>query len=360
MRILIVDDSALMRRWLKQCFSADKYIVDTARNGRDALKKVETFDPDVITLDVNMPEMDGLTCLSEIMAMGPRRVVMLSSLTGKGTLATLEALELGAIDYIEKPSGTVSHDIKTSFREIIAKVESAAAARVRTRGGRRRMEKPGIFGGTPETSLSAIRKRKIELVLIGVSTGGPGTLEEILGQIDPDISAPILIAQHMPGRFATAFAERLNGRLGLEVRAINGATPLGPGTVGVAGSDTDVTVSRRGSRLVAVPMPIDPARVWHPSVDRMVETALKAVDPRALLGVQLTGMGDDGAVAMADLHGKGGLTIAESEETAVIFGMPRELIRRGGASLVLPSHDIAEALNEIVGPRSRAAAANLG
>ncbi|MEL6977780.1 MAG: chemotaxis-specific protein-glutamate methyltransferase CheB [Pseudomonadota bacterium] len=372
MRLMIVDDSALMRRWLKQCFEDQDCVIETARSGADALAKLESFNPDVITLDINMPEMDGLTCLAHIMTDMPRPVVMISSLTGEGALATLEALELGAVDYIEKPSGTVSHDIKTRFPEITAKVRAAAGAKTRqgkTRSGGRAgapsAKRAGARPGAGSAGAAARRprlatpgaKQPIDLVLIGVSTGGPGTIEEVLSAVSADLAAPILIAQHMPSRFAQVLADRLNSRLDLEVSAANGATLLKPGAAVVAGADADILVSKRGAKLMAVPTPLDPSRTWHPSVDRMVESAMECMRPDRLLAVQLTGMGDDGAAAMTALRQKGGRTIAESEESAVIFGMPKELIRRGGAEIVLPSSEIGETLNLWTGLRGARRAA---
>jgi two-component system chemotaxis response regulator CheB len=356
MRVLVVDDSALMRRWLKQCFAEAGWTVETARSGTDALEKIGPFDPQVVTLDVNMPEMDGLTCLSHIMTDFPRPVIMVSSITARGALATIEALELGAVDYVEKPSGTVSHDIRNRFPEILAKVSAASGARLR-RGAVRRAPaapQPAAARSAPTRAAAPRRPaglgaaRQTDLILIGVSTGGPGTLEVVLDTIDPDIGAPILIAQHMPSRFASVLAERLNGRCAIEVAALDGATPLRPGLALVAGADADVIVSRRGAKLMALPAPLDAERIWHPSVDRMVESALATLPAERLVGVQLTGMGDDGARAMAALHAAGGRTIAEDERTAVIFGMPRELITRGGASHVLPADRIGEALNAMV------------
>lgn len=346
MRVLIVDDSALMRRWLKECFASEPGVeTATARDGEDALAKIAAFDPDVITLDINMPVMDGLTCLAKIMSVAPRPVVMVSSLTEKGALATFEALELGAVDYIPKPSGTVSHDLKLVFPEIVSKVRAAARARVsRRQAGGAAVPRPAP---TP-TAIPSRGNATADLVLIGSSTGGPRALEEVLFRLDSSFPAPILIAQHMPRRFTRVFAERLTAQGQLPVQEVTSATELLPGRAYLAQGDADVQVARRGVRLVATSVPADLDLTWNPSVNRMVDTALAHVPPKRLIGVLLTGMGDDGAAAMTRLRTSGGRTIAQSEATSAIFGMPRELIAMGGAERVVDIDKIAGAVARMV------------
>jgi two-component system chemotaxis response regulator CheB len=360
MRLLVVDDSALMRRCLRECFETETDIeLRTARDGKDALEQVKGFDPDVITLDINMPVMDGLTCLSHIMTEMPRPVVMVSSLTDAGALATLEALELGAVDYVTKPGGTVSLNLRTVFPDLIAKVRSASEARGRRRplSERLRHQRPRAEAH-PAQRLSAgcgkAADATADLVLIGVSTGGPRTLEDLLAQLAVDFPAPILVAQHMPARFTSVFAERLNERCPIAVQELAGPTPLEPGRVYIARGDADVILSLRGNRLTALSTPADARFAWHPSVSRMVASAMSVAAPKRLIAVQLTGMGDDGANEITELRRQGGRTIAEAEETAVIFGMPKEVISRGGATKVLPAHKIAKQLQGwILEPASR-------
>jgi two-component system chemotaxis response regulator CheB len=360
MRLLVVDDSALMRRCLRECFETETDIeLRTARDGQDALEQVKSFDPDVVTLDINMPVMDGLTCLSHIMTELPRPVVMLSSLTDAGALATFEALELGAVDYIPKPGGTVSLNLRAVFPDLIAKVRSAAEARGRRRplSERLRHDRPRVEGH-PVQRLPVARAKAVEasadLVLVGVSTGGPRTLEDLLTQLPVDFPAPVLVAQHMPARFTSVFAERLNERCDIAVQEVAGPTPLEAGRVYIARGDADVTLSLRLSRLTALSTPIDPKFAWHPSVSRMVASAMTVAAPKRLIAVQLTGMGDDGAKEITELRRQGGRTIAEAEESAVIFGMPKEVISRGGATKVLPAHKIAQQLQGwILEPASR-------
>ncbi|WP_025323805.1 chemotaxis-specific protein-glutamate methyltransferase CheB [Deferrisoma camini] len=358
-KILVVDDSALMRKYLRQMLETqDDFEVHTARDGEDALRQIRELDPDVVTLDINMPVMDGLTCLSHIMTEFPRPVVMVSSLTEKGALATFEALELGAVDYLPKPDGTVSLRIKDLTDELVAKVRAALRAKRRPRRKTRAREeglpKRSVGGrASPKSSTRPSTASPAEwaaaeegVVLIGVSTGGPRTLEEILPELPADFPLPVLVAQHMPGKFTRVFAERLNRQCALRVAEVGGPTPLEPGTAWIARGDADVVVSRRKGRLVALSVPADERFLWHPSVERMVRSALDHVPPERLIAVELTGMGNDGAEAMAEVHRRGGRTVAESEETAVVFGMPRELIELGGASAVLPADQIAEQLVE--------------
>jgi len=345
-RILVVDDSALMRKVLRDLFAErGRYEVQTARNGADALVQIERFNPDVVTLDVNMPEMDGLTCLSHIMTRCPRPVVMVSSITQRGAQATLEALALGAVDFVEKPGGTVSLEIDVISGEILAKVAAATRARPRMAKAIASAARSKIESASrpkPATTSQAIAG----LVLIGVSTGGPRTLEDILPTLSESFPWPIVVAQHMPAAFTGSFAARLNKLCALEVREASAPTPLARGHIYIARGSADVVIERMLGRVIVKSAPEDPQMRWHPSVDRLVASAMKVMDPRTLVGVELTGMGDDGAHAMADLLKSGGRTIAEDSSTAVVFGMPNELIRLGGASKVLPCDRIAEQLSQ--------------
>jgi two-component system chemotaxis response regulator CheB len=346
LKVLIVDDSALMRRHLTQLFQVNGFEVGVARTGQEAVEQVLAFRPDVVTLDVNMPGMDGLTALSLIMAARPTPVVMVSSLTTKGASATLEALAMGAIDYVAKPGGTISLSIEDVAEELISKVRVAARARVKQPT---RPPMNDLVAGEEKPHLAADSKTKAlpkgvqaqGLVLIGVSTGGPRTLEDILPQFNTDFPWPILVAQHMPAAFTASFAARLDHLCPLPVKEVSRTEEIEPGTIYIGRGGTDLVIGRRGERLVASAKPESPHHLWHPSVTLLVESAMAHVPPERLIGVQLTGMGDDGAEAMAKLKRAGGRTIAESEDSAVVFGMPGELIARGGASTVLPAPKIA-------------------
>lgn len=342
MRVLVVDDSALMRKHLVGILSSQPDIeLQVARNGTEAVERLIAFEPDVITLDVNMPVMDGLTALSLIMAQRPTPVVMVSSITTRGAASTLEALALGAVDFITKPEGTISLNVDAIHGEILTKVRTAASARMQaskpvTRSVRKRQ--------VPPAPATISDPADFPVVIVGVSTGGPRTLEGILPMFPAGFPGVVLVAQHMPANFTAALAQRMNQACALPVAEIQGPTPLRPGQIWIAKGGADLTVSRRHEKLVASPVPEDARYFWHPSVSRLVSSASQHIAPRWLTGVMLTGMGNDGAAEMAALHRAGGKTIAEDESTAVVFGMPAELIRQGGASVTLPADQVTPQL----------------
>ncbi len=357
-KVLVVDDSALMRKHLVTLLESEGgFQVRVARNGVEALSLLTSFDPDVITLDINMPEMDGITCLSRIMVEKPKPVLMVSSLTEKGAEATLQALSLGAVDYVHKPDGTISLSIERVHRELLTKVKGAAKARVggakglgdalnqRNRFSSRDHRQERLAHSSPIANAA-----DMGLVLIGVSTGGPGTLEEILPLLPPGFPWAVLVAQHMPGTFTGVFAKRMDNICALPVEEVSRQSPIGPGKIYIAKGDADLVVMGRNKSLLAVPVPSSQQHLWHPSVTRLVTSAMEAVAANRLIGVLLTGMGDDGAAAMTELRRKGGRTIAQDEATSIVFGMPAELIRLGGAAVVLPSNAIARELTTWLSP----------
>ena len=349
-KLLIVDDSALMRKHLRQIFEQEgDFDIVLARNGFEALEQAAALKPDVITLDVNMPGLDGITCLERLVTAGSQaRVVMVSSLTEKGADVTLRALQLGAVDYVPKPDGTVSLSIERVHGMLVSKVRAAARARPRqvsslsqrVRAQRQEAER-GVSAGVAQRAAAGAGVSG--LVLIGVSTGGPRTLEDILPLLPAHFPWPVVVAQHMPSAFTGVFARRLNDACAVEVTEVGGVVPLLPGHAYIGRGDADVVVERRLGRLVANSVRSDDS-LWHPSVNRLVNSAMKVMPPAPTVGVLLTGMGNDGAAEMAALRRLGGHTIAESEASAVIFGMPAELIRLGGAELVLPADAVTRQL----------------
>ncbi len=361
-KVLVVDDSALMRRLISSVLTAAGHEVQTANNGTDGVERLVQWQPDAVTLDINMPVMDGLTALSLMMAARPTPVIMVSSLTEQGALATFEALALGAVDYITKPGGTISLSIDDIEAQLLDKVKSALRARpklrtaaqsggsasshnnaLRSSGQNHASTRPAPASGAPKGSGKGAFDG-LHVVLIGVSTGGPRTLEDILPELPANFPCPIVVAQHMPANFTDAFAKRMDKLCAMTVREVAAPMPLEPGNVYIGRGGTDVGIVERLGRLVVAPRPETPGHPWHPSVDVMVETAMKLLPPQQITGVQLTGMGNDGATAMTRLKQLGGRTIAESEATAVVFGMPQELIAMGGASVVLPCHEIGRQL----------------
>ena len=365
-KLLIVDDSALMRRQLTLLFSAEgDFEIRHARHGAEAVLENRDFQPDVVTLDINMPEMDGITALSLIMAERPVPVVMVSSLTEKGALATFEALNLGAVDYVAKPGGTISLSLDLVKADLLAKVRAAARARPLRAKSTGRPSRPGSRSTAeprPRASLGlreSLRQERQRItqttgsqrsfssegvVLIGVSTGGPRALEEVLPALPADFPWPVLVAQHMPASFTGPFADRLNNLCALDVVEVTRPLPVQAGTVYIGKGGADMVLTRRGDVLTALPKPEAPDHLWHPSVELLARSALEHVKPAHLVGVMLTGMGYDGADGFTEIRRQGGRTVAESAETAVVNGMPAELVARGGASLVLPLDKVAQQL----------------
>lgn len=344
-KILVVDDSALMRKKIVAILeSGTAHDIRTARDGQDALDQANNWQPDAITLDINMPVMDGLTCLSLLMELAPCPVVMVSSLTEKSALATFEAMELGAVDYVAKPGGTVSLNVTDIADELVAKVEASLQAKIRGKIKRSRSINPPFGQAVQQTQPAAkVDSALAGIVLIGVSTGGPATVEDVLTRLPMDFPLPIVVCQHMPQRFTKAFSERLNRMCQIQVKHLDKPSQLIPGTALIARGNADATIVSRCGKRMAISVP-EGNHLWHPSVARLVSSAREHFPSQQIIAVMLTGMGDDGAREMAAIKAKGGRTIAESEDSAVVYGMPRELVESGGASKVLPCYDIAKQL----------------
>jgi two-component system chemotaxis response regulator CheB len=349
-KLLIVDDSALMRRQLMALFQAEgDFDIRQARNGEEAVRENREFQPHVVTLDINMPEMDGLTALSLIMAERPVAVVMVSSLTEQGALATFEALNLGAVDYISKPGGTISLSIERVSAELVAKVRGAARARPRGKGSSagavvRRMREERAKAAATSSALAAAKGASDGVVVVGASTGGPRALEIVLSGLPADFPWPVLVAQHMPAAFTRAFADRLDQCCALSVVEEGSAVPIVPGRIYIGKGGADTLLANRAGRLTVLPAPENAQFLWHPSVELLGRSVLQHYDPSKTTAVLLTGMGHDGSDAFTEIKKRGGRTIAESEDSAVVYGMPAELVRKGGASLVLSAEKIAAQL----------------
>jgi two-component system chemotaxis response regulator CheB len=358
--LLVVDDSALIRRLFGELFSdAGGFEIAFARNGVEALQQIEAFQPDVVTLDVHMPEMDGLACLDQIMLLRPCPVVMVSAMTETGADVTLEAMDLGAVDFVPKPGGAISLKMDALGPLLVEKVRAAATARLpkahrlaerlRLRNGGRKLPRP-VLPQRSERPAPLPRPGPFDgMVLVGTSTGGPPALDALLGWLPADFPCPILVAQHMPATFTGPLSRRLDKLCALTVVEVTRPTPLAPGHVYIGKGDADLIVGSRPSGLIALPAPSKAEYRWHPSVDRLVSTAMDHVAAERLIGILMTGMGNDGAASMSELRERGGRTIAESEETAVVWGMPGELVRAGGADWVEPLDEIADRLLELVG-----------
>jgi len=349
-RVLVADDSALMRRTLRYVIEADPEFewVGAARDGEDVLQKARELRPDVISMDINMPKLDGITALQVILDEGICPVVMLSSLTQKSAVTTFECMELGAFDYVGKPDGTVSSDLGSVARELTLKLKAAAGVGMLPRTAKQRREAcQGLPRREPVLTSAAIDRPKpgagFKAIAIGISTGGPGTIMEVLPQLPADLRGAVFMVQHMPASFTNSFARRLNDACDLNVVEAEAGMEVQPGWCYVARGDAHLTLYRKLTGQVFVRMPTTPQTLFVPSVNVMMESVL-AVYGRNTIGVLMTGIGDDGADQMTRIKDAGGYTIAESQESCVVYGMPREVIERGVACEVRPSWEIARAI----------------
>ena len=336
-KVLVVDDSALMRRIITRILQEDPDIevIGTAKDGEEAVEKTLALDPDVITLDVHMPRMDGLTALKIIMEKKPKPVVMISSLTREGAEATFEALRLGAVDYITKPSGTVSLDLVDLADEIRAKVKAAASSKVI----------PGKV--LLPIELKAKQGELTDIVVaFGASTGGPKTVVDILSDFKVAPPSAFVVAIHMPPQFTKSFAERLSKYTPINFKEAEDGDELREYMGYVAPGGRNMKVVREGKKL-RVRITDEPDTLFKPSCDVLFYSLAESACPRCI-AVLLTGIGYDGAKGLLAIKEKGGITIAESEESAIVFGMPRTAIELGAAKYVLPSWRIARTIKTLI------------
>lgn len=342
-RVLIADDSALVRKQLGEIISELGYEIDTARNGSEAVQKAVAQQYDVITMDINMPVMDGLSAVKEIMAKRPTPILMISSLTTESAEITMEALELGAVDYIAKP-GTMNVGKSENRSDILSKVKSLSRIPPRRLAARRERRIPERAKGEsakPVPQGGEIKK----ILLIGASTGGPGLIEQICVSLPANFPYPVCVVQHMPEQFTAAFATRLDRASTLPVVETKHNMELAPGCVYVARGGKHLHFAKKVSGKVVVrEEQAKNSRFFQPSVDEMFMSALSVFRPDQIIGVLLTGIGDDGADGMVAIKNGGGFTIGESEETATVYGMPKEAYLRGGVTQQLPFPRILKAL----------------
>ena len=357
LRVFVVDDSAFLRKALERLFdrTPDMRVVGSAKSGDDAIPAILESAPDLVTLDLDLPGRHGLQVLRELRKLRPDLpVVILSAFAQEGAEPTLDALALGAADVIDKSQLNVM-DFKALGDELVHRLRalgtpgSQARPRRATRPpvrapSRQRLPVldplPGatLRGPTLPPSLSSIDWSRFDLCVVGASTGGPPAVQLLIERMPKSFPVPVLIVQHMPRGFTESFARRLHGRAGVPVTEGLPGTQLLPGHVVIAGAGVGMRVNER---LELVHDPSADADIHVPSVDRVMLSA-GAARPGRVLGVLLTGMGDDGALGMKALHDEGGLTIAESEETCVIYGMPRAAHLLGGVTHLLPLYDIVD------------------
>ena len=347
-RVIVVDDSALVRSLLSEIINRqrDMECIGTANDPLVAREMIREMNPDVITLDVEMPRMDGIDFLGRLMRLRPMPVVMISTLTERGAEVTMKALELGAIDFVAKPRVGLASGLNDLATQIVDKIRVAAVAQVRRAAPREASAAHSASGaGTaapaaPTTLLGRLSTEK--LICIGASTGGTEAIKEVLVHMPAD-SPGIVITQHMPPGFTTSFAARLNGLCQITVKEASNGERILPGHAYIAPGGTQFHVARSGANYVSVVDDGPPVNRHKPSVEVLFKSAA-AVVGRNAFGIMLTGMGNDGAAAMREMKDAGSYNYVQDEATCIVFGMPREAIAHGAADEVLPLGQIAPAL----------------
>jgi len=348
-KVLVVDDSEFMRKAISSMLQEDPEIkvIGMARDGIEAVQMVQELKPDIVTMDVEMPRMDGITALKEIMQKNPVPVIMVSSLTTEGAKVTLEALELGAVDFIPKNLAELSVNI--------VKIKSMLIDKIKTIGKRGIVRKRPVSKTTEKQieipkEMPKVRttgERKVGIVSIGTSTGGPKALQEIIPKLPKDFPVPVVIAQHMPPNFTKPFAERLNQLSHLHVKEAEEGESVKPGIVYVAPGRGHMRIKRRGIETYVSISEEKEEFIYRPSVDFLMFSVADCFPGRSL-GVILTGMGNDGAKGCKRIKETGGRVFAQSEESCVVYGMPRAVVEAGIADKVIPLEEIAgEIINSV-------------
>jgi len=340
--VLVVDDSAFMRTALARMISSDPdlQVLGTAFDGAEALERIATLNPDVVTLDVEMPRLGGLQTLRRIMSESPRPVIMVSGTTVNNAAITSQALGAGAFDCVAKQLSTQSLDISHIRLELISKIKAAAQSahsRSASRVPRKPPQKAAVGGATFPLTAESVRPA---IVGVGISTGGPKALEEILPLFPQDLSVPVLIVQHMPPGFTAPFAQRLNALCAVQVRQATQGEIVYPGVVYLAPSGIHMTVERSTAWRTVICLTSHPQNYPHtPSVDVMMQSVAVAFQNLAM-GVIMTGMGSDGAMGMKAIRQAGGLTVGQDEASCAVYGMPRVCADLGILQRVMPLSEI--------------------
>lgn len=335
-KVLVVDDSAFMRKAISRMLEQDREIqvVGTANNGQEAIEKVEKLRPDVVTMDIEMPVMNGIEALKHIMAHNRLPVIMISALTSEGADITMEALSIGASDFITKDFSNVSLNISSKENELINKVKNVAKNKVRFL--LKRLEAIR----RPPTRIETGRRVRHGILSIGASTGGPPALQHILTSFPKDFPVPIVIAQHMPKLFTQSFSQRLNAVTQIKVKEAEEREALRPGVALVVPGDTHMSLRRRGNDVI-VEFVGDGKYIFRPSVDLLMQSVALVFGSQSM-GVILTGMGNDGLEGIREMKAKGGYIIAQNEETCVVYGMPKAIVSANLADAVLPIDKISD------------------
>ena len=350
-RVLVVDDSAFMRQLASRVIedSGEFVVAGTARNGYDALKQIRLLDPDIVTLDVDMPELDGLGALACIMNEAPRPVVMLSAgTTSSGISATVRALELGAVDFVLKPSGAISLDLARIGDRLMEALRAAARANP---AGLRTIAHRTLPPGTTPVSTDAVSTPAVpatSVVLIAASTGGPRALAAVLPRLPRSLAAAVLVVQHMPAGFTKSFAQRLDMMSPMRTEEAQHGEPIVNGRVYVAPGGAHMTVRHDDTDGAVISLDDGPP-LWgvRPAADHLFHSAAALYGPSAI-AVVLTGMGRDGAAGTDAIRRAGGRAVVQDRDTATIFGMPHAALQHAGADRVLPLGDIGNAIVDLL------------
>ncbi|MDT8438365.1 MAG: chemotaxis response regulator protein-glutamate methylesterase [Wenzhouxiangellaceae bacterium] len=340
-RVLVVDDSALIRRILTDMLNSapDIEVVGAATDPFMARDKIKALNPDVLTLDIEMPRMDGITFLRNLMRLHPMPVVMVSTLTEQGAEITLEALSIGAVDFVTKPKMDVARTLTDYVDELTGKIRTAARARFNLARRRSGAEPPRPRPPTPSMMNIATTEK---IIAIGASTGGTEAIKDVLMGMPPDAPG-IVIAQHIPQGFSGAFAERMNRMTKLSVKEAEHGDQVLPGHAFVAPGGMHLELARNGTRYFCRVLDTEPVNRHKPSVDVLFRSVLKAAGKNACAAI-LTGMGADGADGITEMNRAGLFTVAQDEATSIVWGMPGEAVKRNGVNKVLALDEIATAL----------------
>jgi two-component system chemotaxis response regulator CheB len=344
-RVLVVDDSAFMRKAISMILEEDPEIevVGTARDGLEAIEKVKELNPDLMTLDVEMPRMDGITALKQIMKENPLPVLMVSSLTVEGARATVDALAAGAVDFIPKQLSYVSMDLSKIKEELISKIKVIARSKTR------------IISLPPSNRLSYPKKSRVptdgqsnaQIVVLGISTGGPFSLQRVIPSLSEDFPLPIAIVQHMPPFFTKSLAERLDSISRLEVCEAEDGMELANGKVFIAPGGLHLKFLRDGARVSLLTTKAPDDSLHRPSVDVMFSSACDVFGGK-ILAVVMTGMGKDGLEGAKLIKSAGGRVLAQSEDTCVVYGMPKAIVDAKIADSIVPLDEMASAITSAV------------
>lgn len=354
MRVLIVDDSAFMRRAIRQMLTTDPQIevVGTARNGREGVEMAGSLKPDVVTLDIEMPEMDGLTALKQIMRESPTQVLMLSSLTTEGSHVALQALKLGAADVLAKDM--------SQFSLSITNIQDDLLRRVRALGGIRKARQFAPPAPRLDHAPPKFRPGQFDVVCIGSSTGGPPVLEKILEALPATFNTPIVVAQHMPAVFTQSMTERLNDSCNLRVVHVDQRMPLEPRTIYIARGSHNIHIRKLGLarwELITNKEPAD--TIYWPSVDVLFHSAAQHTGSRTL-AIVLTGIGEDGLLGATELFKRQSVILAQDQETCVVYGMPKAVTEKALIAASLPPEEIAKSLLTLASSSSLTHSARAG